>query len=83
MATAKRVPDSGQCSCQMSLTIYVAHIFVFNLLVDWLDVVEPAGVGTALVFSAVFWAVAIAGAAAWHRSHGRGPLERVYRAFGG
>jgi uncharacterized membrane protein YeiB len=68
---------------QMSLTIYVAHILVFNLLVDWLDVIEPAGVGTALVFSAVFWTVAIAGAAAWHRTHGRGPLERVYRAFGG
>jgi uncharacterized membrane protein YeiB len=68
---------------QMSLTIYVAHILVFNLLVDWLGWVEPGGVGTALGFAAVFWAAAIAAAVAWHRTWGRGPLERLYRAVGG
>ncbi len=67
---------------QMSLTIYVAHILVFNLLVDWLEVIEPGGLGTSLGFAAAFWVVAIAAAALWHRHLGRGPLERVYRAFG-
>lgn len=68
---------------QMTLTIYIAHILVFNLVVDWLGWVEPAGVGTALVFAVAFWAVAIAGAAAWHRRFGRGPAERIYRHLGG
>jgi len=68
---------------QMTLTLYVAHILVFNLVVDWLGVVEPAGLGTALLFSAVFWIAAIAAGTAWHRRVGRGPLERIYRSFGG
>ncbi len=67
---------------QMSLTTYVAHILVFNLLVDWMDLVEPGGLGTALAFAAAFWVVAIVGADAWHRHFGRGPAERVYRAVG-
>ncbi|BAN03953.1 DUF418 domain-containing protein [Ilumatobacter coccineus] len=68
---------------QMTLTIYIAHILVFNLLVDWLDWIEPAGLGTALTFSVAFWVVAIAAAAEWHRRFGRGPAERVYRHLGG
>lgn len=68
---------------QMTLTIYIAHILVFNLIVDWLGWIEPAGLATALTFAFGFWAVAIAGAAAWHRRWGRGPAERVYRHLGG
>ncbi len=68
---------------QMTLTLYVAHILVFNLLVDWLDVVQPNGLGTALTFALCFWVVAIALGAAWFRRFGRGPAERVYRAIGG
>lgn len=68
---------------QMTLTLYIAHILVFNLVVDWLDLVQPGGLATALVFALGFWVVAIASAAAWHRRFGRGPAERVYRAIGG
>jgi uncharacterized membrane protein YeiB len=81
-----RVPqfiDPLRRAGQMSLTIYFAHIIVFNFVVDWLGWVEPGGVGTAIVFALVFWVVAIAGAAWWNRQYGRGPLERVYRAIGG
>ncbi|MFN3255859.1 MAG: DUF418 domain-containing protein [Ilumatobacter sp.] len=68
---------------QMSLTIYVAHILVFNLVVDWLGWIEPSGVGTSLGFAFGFWVVAIIAATSWHRRFGRGPLERVYRHLGG
>ena len=67
---------------QMTLTIYIAHILVFDLLVDWWGWVEPAGVATALGFALVFWIVAIAAGALWHRRFGSGPAERVYRHLG-
>lgn len=68
---------------QLSLTIYLAHILVFNLLVDWLEVIEPAGVGRSLLVAGAFWVVAIVAATWWHRRSGRGPAERVYRLLGG
>ena len=68
---------------QMTLTLYLAHILVFNLVVHWLGWIEPTGLDTALVFALAFWIVAIAAAAAWQRRFGLGPAERVYRAFGG
>jgi uncharacterized protein len=68
---------------QMTLTLYIAHILVFNLVVDWLDLVQPNGLGTALTFALVFWVVAIAAGSLWQRRFGRGPAERVYRAIGG
>lgn len=68
---------------QMSLTIYLAHILVFNLLVDWLEWIEPGGIGVSLTFAGAFWVVAIIGANAWSRRFGRGPAERVYRALSG
>lgn len=64
---------------QLSLTIYLGHALVFNLLVDWLDVVEPAGIGTALAFAMIYWVPATAGAVAYQRRFGRGPAESVYR----
>ena len=67
----------------MTLTLYVAHALVFNLVVDWLGWVRPTGLDTALVFAAVYWAVAIAFAAWYHRRFGIGPFEWVYRALGG
>ena len=66
---------------QMSLTIYVAHALVFNLLVDWLDVVEPNGIWTALAAAIVFWAIALTAGAAYQRRFGRGPVEQLYRAL--
>jgi uncharacterized protein len=68
---------------QMTLTLYLAHIFLFNFIVDWVGLVEPGGLATSLLFSLGFWIVAIATANAWHRRFGRGPAERVYRAIGG
>ena len=68
---------------QMTLTLYVAHVIVFNLVVDWLGLIRPDGLRTALTFALAFWIVAIVAGATWHRRFGRGPTERVYRALGG
>lgn len=62
-----------------SLSIYVAHALVFNLVVDWLGWVEPSGVGTALAFAFVVWVTCSVAAVAWQRRHGLGPFELVYR----
>jgi uncharacterized membrane protein YeiB len=64
-----------------TLTLYVLHVLMFNLLVDWLEWVHPAGLGTALVFALSFWLFAIVAANAWHRRFAFGPLEWVYRRF--
>ena len=66
---------------QLSLTIYLCHALLFNLLVNWLDVVDPAGLGTALAFATAYWLVALTGAVLYQRRYGRGPAERVYRAL--
>lgn len=71
-----------QMAGQMTLTIYVAHVLVFNLLVDWMNAVGP-GLASALLFAGTFWALAIAIASMWVRFAGMGPLERAYRRFGG
>lgn len=68
---------------QTTLTLYLAHVFVFNLVVDWLGWIEPAGLGTSLMFALGFWVVGIAWATWWTTRYGRGPAERVYRSFGG
>ena len=68
---------------QLTLSLYLLHIAVFNLVVDWLGWIEPAGVGSALAFAATFWLAAVAAGVAWQRRFGRGPAEYVYRAFGG
>lgn len=64
---------------QVSLTVYLAHALVFNLLVDWWWVVEPTGLGIALGFATIFWLIATAGAVAWQIRFRRGPAEQVYR----
>lgn len=66
-----------------TLSIYVLHALVFDLVVDHWGWITPTGLDTASLFAAGFWVVAIAGAAAWQRHFGIGPLERVYRKFGG
>lgn len=68
---------------QLTLSLYLAHVLVFKLLVDWLDLVQPGGIGTALLFAAGFWLVAVVIGTMWQRRFGRGPAEYVYRAFGG
>jgi uncharacterized protein len=64
---------------QMSLSIYIAHALVFCLLVDWLDVVSPGGLGTSLLFALSYWLISTAAAVAYHQRFGRGPAEYVYR----
>ncbi|CAB4881888.1 unannotated protein [freshwater metagenome] len=68
---------------QMTLTLYVGHALVFNAVVHWWHWVGPTGLDTALVFALIFWVYSISLAALWHRYLGAGPLERVYRGFGG
>lgn len=76
------VVQSLQLGGQITLTLYVAHVLVFNLMVDWLGAVG-GGLSSALVFALAFWAFAVPSAAMWRRFAGLGPLERVYRRFGG
>ena len=79
---AVRLVDPFRRAGQMTLTLYVAHVLVFLLLVDVLGWIEPGGLATSLTFALAFWVVLIAAGAAWHRRFGRGPAERVYRALG-
>jgi uncharacterized protein len=66
-----------------TLTLYIAHVLVFNALVTRWHVISPAGLDVAMVFSGVFWLVAIIAAAWWQRQFGIGPAEWFYRRFGG
>ncbi|MCB1002291.1 MAG: DUF418 domain-containing protein [Ilumatobacteraceae bacterium] len=66
-----------------TLSIYLAHVLVFRVLVDRTGIVDASGLGAALVFAVGFWVVAVLAAAWWVRVVGMGPLERVYRRFGG
>ena len=68
---------------QTTLTLYVAHGFIFNLVVNWWGWVTPTGLDAALGLSFVVWVVLVAVGAWWHRFFGRAPVERVYRNFGG
>ncbi len=72
-----------QSAGEMTLSIYVAHVFVFRALVDRASMVGATGLDTALVFAVTFWVIALATAAWWRRFIGLGPLERLYRRFGG
>ena len=64
---------------QMSLTIYILHALVFCLLVDWLDLVSPGGLGTSMLFALTYWVASTAAAVAYQKRFGRGPAEYVYR----
>jgi uncharacterized protein len=83
---AERFPDATdplRRAGQMSLTLYLLHIVVFNFVVDWMGWIVPSDLSTALLFAGGFWIAAITFANLWHRRFGRGPAERVYRAIGG
>ena len=68
---------------QMTLSIYLAHVVVFNLVVNWLNWVRPTGLDTALVLSLAFYIAVVPVSSLYFRRFGIGPCERVYRAFGG
>jgi len=81
-ATAgSRVTEALAVTGRTTLSLYVLHVLVFNLVVDWLDWVQPGGLTTSLTLALGFWVVAIVLANLWHRSHELGPLEWVYRRF--
>jgi uncharacterized protein len=67
---------------QMSLTLYVLHVLVFNFVVNWQGWVRPAGLDLALTFAAGYWVVAIFAGALWHRRFHIGPVEWLYRKLG-
>jgi uncharacterized membrane protein YeiB len=73
----------AQTTGQMTLTIYLAHIFIFNAVVNWWQLVTPTGLDTAMTMSLAVYFVAIVWASWWHQKFGRGPVERLYRRFGG
>lgn len=64
-----------------TLTLYVGHVLAYNLLVHWLGWVEPAALGTAMLFAAGYWVCAVVAATLYQRRFGIGPLEWVYRKF--
>lgn len=64
---------------QVSLTVYIAHALLFNLIVDWLGIVEPGAVTTSIGFALVIAVVTAAAAVVWARHFGRGPVEWLYR----
>lgn len=84
---AGRFPDSRpvrvlQLAGQTSLTLYLGHVLVFNLVVNRLEWVRPTGLDTALLLALGYWVVAITAANLWQRRFGIGPAEWVYRRFG-
>ena len=76
-----RVTRALGATGRTTLTLYVGHVLVYNLLVHRLAWVHPGGLGTALVFAAAYWLCAVGAATAWQRWRGIGPLEWVYRRF--
>lgn len=66
-----------------TLTLYVLHALVFNLVVDWLGWIEPGSIWNAFLLALAYWIVAVMLANAWASRHEHGPLEAAYRAFSG
>ena len=73
----------AQTTGQLTLTIYLAHIFVYNIVVTQAGLVQPTGLDTAMTMSIVVFVAAIIWANWWSPLFGRGPAERLYRRFGG
>ena len=79
-----RALDPLRRSGQLSLSLYLAHIAVYEVVVEWLGWIgPPGGLDVALSLALGFWVVGIVAATWWSRRFGRGPAERVYRAVGG
>lgn len=68
---------------QLSLSLYLLHILVFSMFVNWFGWIDGGSLSTALVFAGGYWVVGIAVASWWHHRIGPGPAETLYRAFGG
>jgi uncharacterized membrane protein YeiB len=70
-------------SGQITLSLYLLHVLVFYIFVDWSHLITPTGLDTALIFAGIFWVFAITIASWWQHHFGQGPAERLYRAVGG
>ena len=68
---------------RMTLTVYIGHALVYNLLVNVWHWVEPGGLAKAATMALAYWTVAISLSAWWQQRYGIGPAERLYRNFGG
>lgn len=68
---------------QLSLSLYLLHVLVFTIAVDWFGWIGGGSLSTALWFAGGFWIAGISIASWWHHRVGRGPAEVVYRVFGG
>jgi uncharacterized membrane protein YeiB len=73
----------AQTTGQLTLTIYLAHIFIYNFVVTQAGLVQPTGLDTAMTMSIVVFVAAVIWANWWSPLFGRGPAERLYRRFGG
>lgn len=72
-----------QRSGQLTLSLYLLHVLVFYIFVDWSHLISSSGLDTALLFATGFWVFAITIASWWQHHFGQGPVERLYRAIGG
>jgi uncharacterized protein len=72
-----------QRSGQLTLSLYLLHVLVFYIFVDWSHLISSSGLDTALLFATGFWVFAITIASWWQHRFGQGPVERLYRAIGG
>lgn len=77
------ITEIARVTGQFTLTIYLAHIFIFNIIVNQFELVTPTGLDTAMTMSITVYILAIIWANWWKNRFGRGPAERVYRNFGG
>ncbi len=76
-AATQALADTGRTT----LTLYVGHVLLFDLVVDWLGWVTPGDVSTALLLALGYWVIAVAVSVEIHRRHRQGPLEWAYRKF--
>ena len=77
------IVNFAQHAGQMTLTIYLAHIFIYNVVVNWFKLITPTGLDTAMMFSVGVYLTGVFWANWWFKRFGRGPAERIYRYFGG
>ena len=88
VSLAERFPRSSvvvalALAGQMTLSLYLLHAFVARGLEKLLGLDGTMGLVPALAVAAGFWFVTVPLAAAWRRSVGLGPAERIYREVGG
>lgn len=80
---ANPVVIAFQRAGQLTLSLYLLHILVFSMFVNWFGWIGGGSLSTALEFAGAFWVIGIAVASWWHHRIGRGPAEALYRIFGG